>query len=251
MPRTLNKAGVALIKEFEGLRLETYDDLQPKVHLTPSTKIKGTLTIGIGHTGPDVKVGLKITEAQALRLFDADSVEAREDVSRALSGVVLSSNQFAACVSLAYNIGGANFAKSSVVRNLRAGDYDKAATAFALWNKAKDPDTGSLVVMEGLTRRRAAEAHLYMTPDDYDQRELLPEAKSTLTPAEVEASPNQADVVKRTIAQVTTAVTIPGSVWKAAESAGLSGIPLYLIVGVAVAALAYLLRKQIKKVLGL
>ncbi len=58
-------------------------------------------------------------------------------------------------VSLCYNIGPANFAKSSVLRLHKVGDFPGAAKAFLLWNKANKR------VMKGLTRRREAEAQLY------------------------------------------------------------------------------------------
>jgi lysozyme len=48
-----NKAGLELIKSFEGLRLKGY--------LCPA----GVATVGYGHTGPEVKVGMVITLAQA------------------------------------------------------------------------------------------------------------------------------------------------------------------------------------------
>ena len=67
-------------------------------------------------------------------------------------------NQLAAMVSLAYNIGVGNFRKSSVLRNHNRGDFPAAAQAFHLWNKAQGK------VLQGLVKRRAEEAALYMEP---------------------------------------------------------------------------------------
>jgi lysozyme len=67
--------------------------------------------------------------------------------------------------SLAYNIGLEAFAKSTVLKRHNAGDRQAAARAFALWNKARNPNTGQLEVLDGLTARRAREAALYLTPD--------------------------------------------------------------------------------------
>ena len=56
----LSDAGRAAIVEREGMRLAAY------------TCPAGKLTIGIGHTGPDVKKGLRITEARAYELLAQD-----------------------------------------------------------------------------------------------------------------------------------------------------------------------------------
>ena len=46
-------------------------------------------------------------------------------------------------MSLAYNIGLEGLKKSTALRKHNEGDYDAAARAFGLWNKAKNPATGS------------------------------------------------------------------------------------------------------------
>lgn len=144
--RRINSAGLELIKSFEGLRLQAYRDAV------------GVWTIGYGSTGAHVKPGLVITEADAERLL-------QEDLERFEKGVAESApnatdNQFAAMVSLAFNVGVAGFKRSTVLRKHNAGDHMGAASAFAMWNKAGGR------VLRGLTRRRAAEAQLYRTPDD-------------------------------------------------------------------------------------
>ena len=48
-PMTYSKTGLQLTESFEGLRLNAYYDLG------------GVLTIGYGHTGPDVTAGQQIT----------------------------------------------------------------------------------------------------------------------------------------------------------------------------------------------
>jgi lysozyme len=67
----------------------------------------------------------------------------------------------AACTSLAYNIGLANFASSSVCKDTKAKNYDKAADDFLLWNKVRSG--GQLVVSAGLTTRRKIERDLYLS----------------------------------------------------------------------------------------
>ncbi len=155
MPRRTNAAGLALYHEFEqgphgGPALEAY--------LCPA----GVPTIGWGHTGPDVRMGRKITAAEADYLLELDLLRTEASVSRLLQ-VPTNENAFAALVALCFNIGAARFETSTVLRLHNAGDWAGAARAFGMWNKGRN-DKGKLVVLNGLVRRRAAEAALYMTP---------------------------------------------------------------------------------------
>lgn len=68
-----NNEGVNLIKSFEKLRLESYLP-------TPNDK----LTIGYGHTGKDVKQGMKINEKQALELLRKDLKSAENTKNKKL-----------------------------------------------------------------------------------------------------------------------------------------------------------------------
>lgn len=143
-----NKAGLDLIKSFEGKRLDAYECSA------------GIWTIGYGHTSaagaPEVKAGLKITDAEADAILARDLTKYEAAVDKAVAAP-LSSNQFAALVSLCYNIGPGNFAGSTVVRRLNASDVKGAADAFLMWNKAGGRE------MAGLTRRRQAERKLFLS----------------------------------------------------------------------------------------
>lgn len=146
-----NAAGIDLIKQFEGCRLKAYPD--------PATG-GDPWTIGYGLTSAAgiVKVtpGLRITQAQADEYLVKSLVKYETAVSTALTKKPLP-NQFAAMVSLCFNIGPGNFKKSSVLRKFNAGDTAGAASSFLLWNKAAGK------VMAGLTRRREAEKKLFLT----------------------------------------------------------------------------------------
>ena len=142
----VSKAGLALIKSFEGLLLKAYPD--------PATG-GAPWTIGYGHTGPEVRKGLVWTQAQANNAL-ADDVSRFADGVKALLDVApTTQGQFDAMVSLAYNVGIGNFSGSTLRKKHVAGDYAGAAAEFAKWNKAGGR------VMAGLTRRRAAEAAMY------------------------------------------------------------------------------------------
>lgn len=153
----INSLGLRLIQEFEGLRLVAYDDLAPNKVLKPGDAIKGTLTIGHGHTGPDVVIGLEITEAEAERLLKADLDEAERAVAD-FTEAPLNENQFSALVSFVFNVGAGNFRRSTLLKKLNREDYEGAAEEFARWNKSKGQ------VLAGLTRRRAAEKALFLKP---------------------------------------------------------------------------------------
>lgn len=139
---TLGKQGAAIIKEFEGLRLDAYR--------CPAN----VLTVGWGHTGPDVKTGMVITLDQAEELFTKDVQKFVEGVNYAVR-IQLTQNQFDALVCLSYNIGVSAFQHSTLLRKLNAGDIKGAAAEFLRWNK------GGGVILAGLTRRRIKEAALF------------------------------------------------------------------------------------------
>lgn len=141
----INDAGLALIKRAEGLRLDSYR--------CPA----GIATVGYGHTGPDVRIPMTITPGEAERMLHEDLARFENGVTNCLCGAPTNSNQFSAMVSLAYNIGLGNFATSTVLKRHKLGDYDMAANAFLLWNKAKKK------VLPGLVRRREDERELYLS----------------------------------------------------------------------------------------
>lgn len=140
-----NTAGLSLIKQFEGCELHAYK--------CPA----GVLTIGYGHTGPDVTPGQVITAHRAEELLQLDLAKFEKAVAAALK-VTVTPNQFAALVALAYNIGGAAIAKSTLIRRLNAGKTQEAADQFLVWTKAGGK------VLAGLTRRREAERALFLHP---------------------------------------------------------------------------------------
>jgi len=148
MARTINAAGLALIKHFEGCRLTAYQD------------IAGIWTIGYGHTG-GVTDGMVITQDQADLFLQEDLQGAAGAVDAAVEQTTTSDNQFAAMVSLCYNIGPRAFKSSTMLRQHRAGATATAANAFLMWSKSTID--GELHVVQGLLDRRQAERGLYLT----------------------------------------------------------------------------------------
>jgi lysozyme len=138
-----NEAGQRLIKEFEGLSLKAY--------LCPAN----VLTIGYGHTGPDVTPGLEITMSDADYLLRKD-LEEFENVVENEVLVPLTDNQFAALVSFTYNVGSDALHKSTLLRLLNSGDYVGASGQFIRWDKVNGKP------LNGLRRRRIKETELFL-----------------------------------------------------------------------------------------
>jgi lysozyme len=154
MIRMINAAGLALIKQYEqgpygGPALVAYRD--------PS----GAWTVGWGHTS-GVYEGDTITAAQADYLLALDLASSEACVNTNTVPAQTSDNQFAAMVSLTFNIGQAGFLGSSVRRLHNEQNFPAAANAFLLWDKATID--GRLIALPGLLNRREAERALYLTP---------------------------------------------------------------------------------------
>jgi lysozyme len=147
MARRINESGLNLIKQWEGCKLEAYQD------------VAGIWTIGYGHI-KGVTPGMTITAEQAEQILRDDLASAENAVDSATTDVPTTDNQFAAMVALCFNIGSGNFRTSSVLRDHRAQDYAATAAAFGMWNKSHVD--GKLQAVQGLTNRRAAESTLYL-----------------------------------------------------------------------------------------
>ena len=162
LPWPIPMPAVALIAEREGCRLRAYR--------CPAR----VWTCGWGETD-GVGPSTAWTQSYADQRF-CDSLTERADAVRALCTREPTPLQLGALTSLAYNIGTAGFKGSTVLRQHNAGNDAAAARAFNLWNEARDPQTGKLVELPGLTSRRAAEAALYLQPHPSDPPEPMPQA---------------------------------------------------------------------------
>ena len=146
----LNEQGYRLVIKHEGLRLSPY--------LCPAR----IPTIGYGNTYyPDGKrvtmLDAPITKEFAYEMFKtiADRFALRVD---RLVTVNVTQNQFNALVSFAYNVGMANFQKSTLLRKVNANPNDVTIRAeFNKWVKAGG------VRLNGLVNRRKDEADIYFT----------------------------------------------------------------------------------------
>ena len=149
---TTSDNGYNLIKTFEGKRNKPY------------LCSAGVPTIGYGTTRyPNgIKVSLNdepITDKECdeyLRHFVVGVCERsiKENVL-----VPLTQNQFDALISFIYNVGGANFKSSTLLKLINSSDFENASKEFILWNKVTQG--GQKVPSAGLTRRRNDETALF------------------------------------------------------------------------------------------
>lgn len=138
-----NKAGIDLIKKYEGCRLTAYK--------CPA----GVLTIGYGHT-TGVKAGDKITQAQADELLQSDIIQYENIVNECNKKYKynFNRNQFSALVSFAFNLG-----EGGLLLLLQCGKRDKQTISqkMLLYCNANGKP------LKGLQERRKAEQDLYNT----------------------------------------------------------------------------------------
>jgi lysozyme len=137
----LSSAGFELIKHYEGLKLEAY--------LCPV----GVWTIGYGHTRT-ARADMKITEPEADALLVRD-VRAFENVVSQFVKVPLEQHEFDALVCFAFNVGGAAFRKSTLLKMLNKGQKEAIPAQLMRWVNANGKR------LKGLENRRRAEAGLW------------------------------------------------------------------------------------------
>jgi lysozyme len=144
-PERTGAQGIALIKQFEGLRLARYLDAV------------GKPTIGYGHLIlPNERFARPLTPAEAEALLRRDLRGAELNL-RKLLHVPVTQQQFDALMSFVFNLGAGRLRSSTLLRYLNAGARTRAADQFLVWNKAGGKP------LAGLTKRRQAERALFLS----------------------------------------------------------------------------------------
>lgn len=146
--RQVGPNGLDLVRHAEGCVLSVYLDSV------------GLPTVGVGHLVRDadgLTVGDAISSERANEFLQHDLADAASAVDRNCPH--LSQNEFDACVSLTFNIGGEAFGRSTLRRMITAGNIPGAAEQFEVWNRAGNTHP------RGLTIRRSLERDLFLAPD--------------------------------------------------------------------------------------
>lgn len=149
---TTSKAGIALIKRYEGCRLQAYKPIPAERYYT----------IGYGHYGPDVAPNMVISQAEAEAILVNDLKKYEQAVNS--TGLTLNQSQFDALVSFAYNCGVGNLKKLVANRT-----PEQIADAMLAYNK------GSGKVLPGLTKRRQEERALFLSSNPTGNPYPVPE----------------------------------------------------------------------------
>lgn len=157
----ISSHAIALIQNFEGLRTTAYK---------PVSSESGW-TIGYGHHGPDVKKNSICTEIEAEHLLKSDLEKIERQVIAALNAdeIEVTQGMFDALCSLLFNLSGKR------TKDGRQLTPIQTLISYKLWAKMKKGDKygASLefldinkaggVVLQGLTKRRQAEAKLFLS----------------------------------------------------------------------------------------
>lgn len=140
-----NKAGLDLIKRFEGCKLKAYSD------------VGGIWTIGWGSTcNRTVFEGMEITQGEADAMLDDDCASIA-GIIRNMVPANLTDNQFSALVCFAYNEGPGRLRSSTLLQLIEKGDFEGAADEFLKWVRVNGK------FCKGLLNRRQAERILFLS----------------------------------------------------------------------------------------
>ena len=144
----IDKAGLDLIKQFEGFSSKPYLDIA----MVP--------TIGYGTTHYDTRaVSLddpEISQSTAEYLLRTQVDDTYSKAVNHYTRVKINQNQFDALVSFTYNLGAGSLKHSTLLRYLNEGHYDMAAGEFHKWSHANGR------VSKGLLARRNKEKELFL-----------------------------------------------------------------------------------------
>lgn len=137
----MTQKGIDLIKSFEGCKLTAYKCSA------------GVWTIGYGHT-QGVYQGQTISQIEADRLLDSDLTKFEMGVRNLVGN--LPDNKIDALTSFAFNLGLNALKTSTLLKKVKANPNDMTIrNEFERWVFAGGKR------LEGLVRRRKAEADLY------------------------------------------------------------------------------------------
>lgn len=154
----LSALGLSAALALTGGTIAVHEGYVPGVYVDPV----GVLTACFGHTSPQLKLGMKMSEDECLALLAKDLVKHNGQLLSAVS-VPLSDYEHAAYLSFHYWAGSGNFRSSTLLKHLNAGrrveacyELTNACGKFGCdgWVYAKG------IKLPGLVKRRADEREL-------------------------------------------------------------------------------------------
>lgn len=127
-----------MIPTLEGVKYKPYQD------------VAGVWTVCDGHTGSDIIRNKTYTESECKAMLDKDLQPFARSVERSVK-VPASEYQKAALITFSYNVGISAFEKSTLLKDLNAGRYQKACDGMRSWVYAAGKK------WQGLMNRREVE----------------------------------------------------------------------------------------------
>lgn len=147
---------LTITRHYEGYAREPY--------LCPA----GVWTIGYGHTEGVSAKSSPVNTEEAEQLLVTDLSLAAAAVLRHAGPALSKSASLAeayrrlvALTSWTFNLGEGNLRSSTMLKRIKALDWDAAASEMLRWDKARV--NGKAVTLAGLTKRRKTEAHYFKT----------------------------------------------------------------------------------------
>lgn len=171
--RPVPDAALAFVKVHEGCKLTAYLDSV------------GVPTVGYGRTGPDVHLGLSITQDQADDYLRQNLATAAYKLEAAVGEACvteLTSNQYAAMLSFTFNVG--FDPKWQICKCLKAGNFDVVPSEMMRFVNAGGKK------LAGLVNRRADEVKLWST----DEPGSIPDSPPSSVTRQVDTPPTDAAV---------------------------------------------------------
>lgn len=142
---------VDVIKHYEGFYAQPY------------TCPAGKWTVGYGHLCSPTHSA--VTKTQANILLATDLTIAFNGVMRHAGEVLNNEPQHrtVALMSWVFNLGVGNLQSSTMLKRIKEKDWEAAAKEMLRWDKCTNPRTGKKRSLVGLSKRRNAEAHYFLT----------------------------------------------------------------------------------------
>lgn len=124
---------------LEGVRYDPYQD------------VVGVWTVCYGHTGKDIMLGKKYTEAECRALLNKDLNTVARQIDPYIQKPIPETMR-GALYSFAYNVGAGNFQTSTLLRKINQGDQKGACDQLRRWTYAKGKQWKGLVTRRDIER---------------------------------------------------------------------------------------------------
>lgn len=136
----ISEQGIDILILREGQRRKAYLDT------------KGIPTIGVGHTGPEVKLGLVWTDDEIRQVFKQDLSIVEQCLDKNVL-TPLTQHQYDALMSFVFNVGVNAFKRSTMLKYINLRNFAAASREFDRWH-----------IPPEITSRRNSEREQFISP---------------------------------------------------------------------------------------